>query len=167
MFSKFSLLLHIYSSRRNFFVLSEFHIFSRLDKSWGDKQNVNFRLKTTQQAKKKFFFEIFFDVALLLIETILFCYYQNFISSAVQRNHGGTRKSVTSTNDERTTNERRTNERTTNDERRTTLTIIRPRQDSFRIIELIIRLYFSTRFIKYYEFGYRCDLMFALLARGF
>ena len=74
------------------------------------------------------FFEIFFSVAHLHAETKLFCYYQNFISSALQRNHGGTRK--------KRYIERTTNERTTN-ERRTTWTIIRPRQDSFRILGLI------------------------------
>ena len=38
------------------------------------------------------FFEMFFVVAHLLIETKLFCSYQIFISSVVQRNHGGTTK---------------------------------------------------------------------------
>ena len=90
-----------------FLFLSKFHIFSCLEKSWGDKQNVNFRLKTTPQAKKMTFFEIFFSVAHLHVEAKLFSFYQNFISSTVQRFHGGTRKSVRSTN-ERTTNERTT-----------------------------------------------------------
>ena len=54
------------------------------------------------------FFEIFFIFAHLLIETKLFCFYQKFISSVVQRNHGGT-KSVTN----KQTNNKRTN--TTND----------------------------------------------------
>ena len=38
------------------------------------------------------FFEIFFSVAHLLIKTKLFCIYQIFISSEVQRNHGGQTK---------------------------------------------------------------------------
>ena len=68
------------------------------------------------------FLEIFFAVAHLLIKTKLFCFYQNFISSVVQKNHGGT-KSVT--------NNKQTN-------KRTPLTIIIARQDSFRILGLII-----------------------------
>ena len=91
-----------------FLLLSKFLIFSRLEKSWGDEQNVNFRLKMTPQAKKMTFFGFFSSVAHLHVKTKLFCYYQNFISSAVQRNHGGTRK------------KRYINERMTNDERRTT-----------------------------------------------
>ena len=39
-----------------FLSLPNFHIFSRLEKSWGDKQNVNFQLKMTPQAKKMTFF---------------------------------------------------------------------------------------------------------------
>ena len=68
------------------------------------------------------FLEIFFAVAHLLIKTKLFCRYQNFISSVVQKNQGGT-KSVT--------NNKRTNKRTPR-------TIILPRQDSFRTLGLII-----------------------------
>jgi len=75
----------------------------------------------TPQAKKMTFFRIFFSVAHLHVETKLFCYYQNYISSAVQRNHGGTKKKRY-INDERRTND--------NEQRRTTLTIIIPRQDS-------------------------------------
>ena len=63
------------------------------------------------EAKKMTFFKIFFTVAHLLIETKLFCFYQNFISSAVQRNHGG--------------RQRRQRQR----RQRTTWTIIIPRQD--------------------------------------
>ena len=123
LFSDFSFLLHIYTSRRNFLFPSKFHIFSRSEKSWGDKEYENFRLKTTPQAKKIIFFEIFFSVAHLHVKTKLFSFYQNFISSTVQRFHGGTRKSVTVTNE-------RTNDERTNERRRTTWTIIIPRQDS-------------------------------------
>ena len=88
------------------------------------------RHKNGLRAEKMTFFGFFFSIAHLHVETILLCFYQNFISSAVQINHGGVRKSVTSTNER--TNERRknerTNERTTNE--RTTWTIIIPRQDS-------------------------------------
>ena len=72
------------------------------------------------------FFRIFFSVAHLHVETKLFCYYQNYISSAVQRNHGGTKK-------KRYIEQKRTNERRTN-ERRTTLMMIIARQDSFGLI---------------------------------
>ena len=84
-----------------FLILSKFHIFSRSENSWGNKQNVNFRLKMTPQAKKMTFFQNF--LAHLPIKTKLFCFYQTFISSAVQRNHGGTRKRVTSTTTTTTT----------------------------------------------------------------
>ena len=40
------------------------------------------------------FFEIFFSVAHLQIETKLFCFYQILISSAVQRNLGGDKQNV-------------------------------------------------------------------------
>jgi len=118
LFSDFSFLLHIYTSRRNFLLPSKFHIFSRSEKSWGDKEYENFRLKWHRRPKKWLFFGFFFSLAHLNIEAQLFCFYQNFISSAVQRNHGGTR--------EKALHQQRTN----NDERRTTWTIIIPRQDS-------------------------------------
>ena len=74
--------------------------------------------KNGLRAEKMIFFGFLSSVAHLHIETHLFCFYQNFISSAVQRNHGGTRKKALH------------QRRTTNDERRTTWTIIIPRQDS-------------------------------------
>ena len=89
-----------------FLLLSKFHIFSRLEKSWGNKEYENFRLKWRRRPKKWLFFGFFFSFAHLHIEVQLFCVYQNFISSAVQRNHGGTRKKRY-INDERTTNEQR------------------------------------------------------------
>ena len=95
------------------------------------------------RGRKNDFFRIFFSLAHLHVESKLFCFYQNFISSAVQRKHGGARKSVTST----TTNEQ-TNERT-NDQRRrrrrTTWTIIIARQDFYRIFGLIIKLIKNQR----------------------
>ena len=74
-------------------------------------------LKTQKTAygPKKWLFSDFFSLAHLHIEAQLFCVYQNFISSAVPRNHGRTRISITSTNERG---------------RRTTWTIIIPRQDS-------------------------------------
>ena len=91
----------------------------------GGQRIRKFSAKMTPQAKNMTFFQIFFSVAHLHVETKLFCYYQNYISSAVQRNHGGTKK-------KRYIERRRTNER------RTTLTMIIARQDSFRILGLII-----------------------------
>ena len=92
---------------KTFLPLPNFHIFSRLEKSWGDKQNVNFQLKMTSQAKKMTFFEIFFSVAHLLIKTKLFCFYQNFISLekswggkiALQQTNKQTNKQTNTTND--------------------------------------------------------------------
>ena len=49
-------------------------------------------LKNDATGQKNDFFLIFFSVAHLPIETKLFCFYQNFISSAVQRNYGGTKQ---------------------------------------------------------------------------
>ena len=71
------------------------------------------------------FFVICFSVAHLHVETKLFSYYQNYISSAVQRNHGGSKK------------KRYIEQRTNDERRRTTLTMIIARQDSFRILGLI------------------------------
>ena len=85
----------------------------------GDDSN----LKKSPQAEKITFFKIFFAVAHLPIETKLFCYYQNFISSAVQRNQGGTKQ--------------RYDKQQTNNKQRTPRTIIIARQDSFRILGLI------------------------------
>ena len=78
------------------------------------------------------FFEIFFAVAHLLIKTKLFCFYQNFVYSVVPKNQGGGQKALQTTN-EQTNNQ--TNEQTN---KRTPRTIIIARQDSFRILGLII-----------------------------
>jgi len=115
------LLLHIYSSRRNFFVFNKISYLQPFREIMGGQRIRKFSAKMTPQAKKMTFFRIFFSVAHLHVETKLFCYYQNYISSAVQRNHGGTKKKRY-INDERRTND--------NEQRRTTLTIIIPRQDS-------------------------------------
>ena len=48
--------------------------------------------KKSPEAEKIIFFEIICSVAHLPIKTKLFCFYQNFISSAIQRNHGGQKK---------------------------------------------------------------------------
>ena len=107
-----------------FLFLSKFHIFSRSEKSWGDKNTKKYRLKWRRRPKKWLFFGFFFPLAHLHIEAQLFCFYQNLISSAVQRYHGG-QNSVT-TNKQQTTNKQRTPR-----------TIIIARQDSFRILGLI------------------------------
>ena len=64
--------------------------------------------KKLPKAEKIIFFEIFLAVAHLHIQTKLFCYYQNFISSAFQRNHGGDkialRQRTTKNDKQRTTN---------------------------------------------------------------
>ena len=91
----------------------------------GGQEKSKFSTKNDATGQKNDFFRIFFSLAHLHVETKLFCYYQNFISSAVQRNHGGTRKKRYIEQQRRTTttiNERQ--------QRRTTLTIIIPRQDS-------------------------------------
>ena len=51
---------HLHVETKLFLFLPKLHIFSRSDKSWGDKKNVNFQLKMTPQAKKMNFFGIFF-----------------------------------------------------------------------------------------------------------
>ena len=132
------------SSRRDetFLFLAKFHIFSRLDKSWGDKQNVNFRLKTTPQAKK-ITFSGFFSCCISTYRDEFFLFLSKFhIFNRSEKSWGDKEKRYIEqqqrrTNDERTTNERTTNDerrrrrRTTNDdERRTTWTMIIPRQDS-------------------------------------
>ena len=118
-FRIFFLLLHIYTSRCSFFV------FNKITYLQPFREIIGGQTKRQFSTKKKILFSVFFSsVAHLHVETKLFCCYRNFISSAVQRNHGGARKSVTST----TTNER---------QRQTTLTIIIARQDSFRILGLI------------------------------
>jgi len=58
--------------------------------------------KNPQKDEKTMFFEIFFSVARLTIETKLFCSNQNFLSSALQRNHGGDKKRYRQTNNKQT-----------------------------------------------------------------
>ena len=120
LFFGFFFLLHIYTSRRNFFVFIKISYLQPFREIMGGQRIRKFLAKMTPQGKKMTFFRIFFSVAHLHVETKLFCYYQNYISSAVQRNHGGTKK-------KRYIEQRRT---TNNDERRTTLTMIIARQDS-------------------------------------
>jgi len=59
LFSDFTFLLNNYISRRNFLFPSKFHIFSRSEKSWGDKEYENFRLNDAA-GQKMTFFRIFF-----------------------------------------------------------------------------------------------------------
>ena len=109
-FGFFFLLLHIFTSRRNFFVSTKISYLQPFREIMGGQRIRKFSAKMTPQAKKMTFFRIFFSsVAHLHVETILFCFYQNFISSAVQRNQGGDK--------EKALHQRRT---TNNDERRTT-----------------------------------------------
>ena len=100
------------STHRNetFLFLSNFHIFSRSEKSWGGQTNVNFRLKMPPQAKKITFFGFFFfcctssrrDETFLLLPKI-------HIFSRLEKSWGDQKKRYINDNDERTTtNERRT-----------------------------------------------------------
>ena len=54
-FRIFSLLLHIYTSRRNFFVAIKISYLQPFREIMGRQKNVNFRLKMTPQAKNDFF----------------------------------------------------------------------------------------------------------------
>ena len=111
LFSKFSLLLYIYSSRWNFCVFNKISYLQPFREIMGGQRIRKFSAKMTPQAKKMTFFRIFFSLAHLHIKAQLFCFYQNFISSAVQRNHGGTRKKryINDERRRRTTNDERTN----------------------------------------------------------
>ena len=115
--------MHIYSSRRNFFVFTKISYLQPFREIMGGQRIRTFSAKMTPQAKKMTFFRIFFFSCTSTHQGATFCFYQNFISSAVQRNQGGTRKKRY-INDERTTNnDKRTNERTNErrtNERRTT-----------------------------------------------
>ena len=82
-FLDFFFLLHIYTSRRNFFVFIKISYLQPFREIMGGQRIRKFSAKMTPQAKKMTFFRIFFSAAHLLIETKLFCFYQNFISSAV------------------------------------------------------------------------------------
>ena len=55
-----------------FLFLPKFHIFSRLEKSWGDKEYENFRLKWRHRPKKWVFFGFFLSFTHLHIEAQLF-----------------------------------------------------------------------------------------------
>ena len=88
-FSDFFFLLHIYTSRRNFFVVIKISYLQPFREIMGGQRIRKFSAKMTLQAKKMTFFRIFFSLSHLHIEAQLLCFYQNFISSAVQRNHGG------------------------------------------------------------------------------
>ena len=56
----FFFLLHIYLSRRNFFNLSKFHIFSLPEISWGGTKKRKFSAKNDATGRKKDFRRIFF-----------------------------------------------------------------------------------------------------------
>ena len=119
------MLLHIYSSRRNFFVFIKISYLQPFREIMGGQRIRKFSAKMTPQAKKMTFFRIFF----LLLH--IFTSRRNFFVitkisylQPFREIMGGQGKSVTST----TTNKR---------QRRTTLTIIIARQDSFRILGLI------------------------------
>ena len=60
LFSKFSSLLHIYLSRRNFFVLIKISYLQSFREIMGGQRIRKFSVKMTPQAKKMTFFRIFF-----------------------------------------------------------------------------------------------------------
>ena len=151
--SKFSLLLHIYSSRRNFFVCTKISYLQPFREIMGGQKKLKFSTKNDATGQKNDFFRIFLFCCTSSRQDETFLLLPNYISSAVQRNHGGTKKKryieQRRTNDERrTTNDERTNER------RTTLTMIIARQDSFRILGLTTDIFWRL-FIKFksYEWG--------------
>ena len=122
LFSKFSLLLHICLSRRNFFVFTKISYLQPFREIMGGQRIRKFSAKMTPQAKKMTFFFLLLHIYTSRRNFFVFIkisYLQPF-----REIMGGQEKSVTS-NDER--RRRQTND---NKQRRTTLTIIIPRQDS-------------------------------------
>ena len=106
-----------------FLFLPKFHIFSRLEKSCGDKQNFNFRLKTTPQAKKWLFSKFSFQLHIYPSRRNFFVLTKCSYLQPFREIMGG-QKAL------QTTNKQTTNERTPE-------TIIIARQDSFRILGLL------------------------------
>ena len=122
LFSKFSLLLHIYSSRRNFFVFTKISYLQPFREIMGGQTKLQFSTKNDATGQKKWLFSIFFLLShIYTLRRNFFVFIKISYLQPFREIMGGQEKSVTSNNDER---------RTTNDERRTTLTIIIPRQDS-------------------------------------
>ena len=78
--------------------------------------------KKNAAGQQNYFFGFFSFVAHLCIETKFVCSYQNFISSAVQRNHGGDKIALRQ--------RRRRHRRQRQQQQRTPQTIIIARQDS-------------------------------------
>ena len=76
----------------------------------GGQTKHQFLAKNDATGQKNDLFRIFLCCCTSTHQGATFCFYKNFISSAVQRNHGGTRKKRyierrrTTTNDERRTN---------------------------------------------------------------
>ena len=102
----------------------------------------------------------FFFYAHLHIETQLFCFYQNFISSAVQR----FQKALQTTNKQRTNNEQQTN--TTNDHKTTSgfseswrgIMIVHVNRSSF-VRSLVVRSFDVTLFLPPpYDFSERLKI---------
>ena len=104
------------SSRRDetFLLLPKFHIFSRSEKSWGDKEYENFRLKWRRRPKNDFFSDFFFSCT-STHQGATFLFLSKFhIFSRSEKSWGDKEKRYIEqqqqrrTNDERRTNERRT-----------------------------------------------------------
>ena len=114
-FFNFFLLLHIYSSRRNFFVFTKISYLQPFREIMGGQRIRKFSAKMTPQAKKmtffrKFFSEFFRKFSLLLhIYTLrrnFFVFNKISYLQPFREIMGGQGKSVTSTNERRTTNDK-------------------------------------------------------------
>ena len=111
------MLLHIYSSRRNFFVFTKISYLQPFIEIMGGQRIRKFSAKMTPQAKKMTFFRIFFFSCTSTHRGATFLFLSKFhIFSRSEKSWGDKKKAL-----HRTTN---------NEQRRTTLTIIIPRQDS-------------------------------------
>ena len=109
-FEIFFVVAHLLIETKLFF-LSNFHIYSRSEKSWGDKKNLNFLLKMTLQAKKNDFFRIFFLLHIFMSRRNFFVITKISYLQPFREIMGGPekalhqRRTTTTTNDERTTND--------------------------------------------------------------
>ena len=109
-FFEISFLLHIYLSRRNFFVFNKISYHQPFREFMGGgKQNVNYPLKMTPQAKKMTFFGFFFLLHIFTSIRNFFVITKITYIQPLREIMGDKEKAL-----HRTTNERTTNERTTN-----------------------------------------------------
>jgi len=98
--------------------LSQFDIFNVSEISWGDKKNASCRpTKKRPTEHKNEFFQIFFCCTSSSRDKT-FLFYQNFISSTVQRFHGGGKKTLQANKQTKKQTNKQTNKQTTNKHRR-------------------------------------------------